>query len=98
MTPSIFANLPNDLILNIIKINTLNTKYEKEKIKNILNKSLNTISLIPFHYSPNYLPEYCKDKKVFYKVSSQFWDADNIEDDNGFNEEYETYSSDDDDY
>tara|TARA_R110002012_G_scaffold143515_3_gene301701 strand:+ start:193 stop:489 length:297 start_codon:yes stop_codon:yes gene_type:complete len=98
MSGTIFSNLPNDLIMNIIKINTTNMTAERQEIKNKLNKCIKFLELVPFHYSPVYVPEYHKDKPIFYKVANQYWEARKVEEDNGFNEEYETYDTDEDDY
>ena len=80
MMASIFAGLPNDLIINIININTTNMTAEKHEIKNKLKLCMEDIQNVAFAYSPNYQPEHHKDKAVFYKVSKEYWDS-NIYDD-----------------
>lgn len=73
MSPSIFAGLPNDLIMKVIKINTIKMNAEKEEIKNKLKLCMDKIENIPYCYCPNYDPEYHTEKSVFYKVASEYW-------------------------
>ena len=101
MSGSIFSNLPNDLIMNIIKINTTNMTAERQEIKNKLNKCIKFLDVVPFQFSPTYNPEYHFHKPVFYKVANQYWEARKVGENQWEEldlEEYETYDTDDDDY
>ena len=69
-----FSQLPNNLIMNIIKMNTIQEEKEKKIRKDIFSKCMNEINEVPYEYS-RYCNvragEYCA--KVFNKVSDEFW-------------------------
>lgn len=80
MVASIFAGLPNDLIINIININTTNINAEKQETKNKLNLCIQDIEDVAYKYSPNYDPEYHTSKPIFYKVSKEYWNSNILDD------------------
>jgi len=76
MSPSIFSQLPNTLIMNIINIHTIQEEKEKKIRKDIFSKCMNEINEVPYEYSRNCnvrSGEYCEFPKVFNKVSDEFW-------------------------
>jgi hypothetical protein len=75
MSPSIFAGLPNDLIINIIKINTTTMNAEKQKIKNKFKSCMDKIENVPFQYGLYPYPEYHKSKPIYHRVASEYWNS-----------------------
>jgi hypothetical protein len=73
MSPSIFAGLPNDLIMQVIKINTNTMNAEKQKIKNKFKLCMDKINMIPYKYGLYYDPEYHKSKPIYHRVASEYW-------------------------
>lgn len=75
MSPSIFAGLPNDLIMQVIKINTTTMNAEKQKIKNKFKLCMDKIENVPFQYGLYYDPEYHKSKPIFFRVANEYWNS-----------------------
>ena len=57
MSPSMFSQLPNNLIMNIIKMNTIQEEKEKKIRKDIFSKCMNEINEVPYEYSRTYITE-----------------------------------------
>lgn len=93
MVVSIFAGLPNDLIMQVIKINTTTMNAEKEEIKNKFKLCMDKINDTPYKYGLYYDPEYHKSKPIYYRVSSEYWKSYKFEIDTDEDE-----SDDEDDY
>ena len=73
MGASIFAGLPNDLIMQVIKINTTTMNAEKQEIKNKFKLCMDTINFVPYKYGLYYIPEYHKSKPIYHRVASEYW-------------------------
>ena len=82
MSPSIFSQLPNNLIMNIINIHTIQEEKEKKIRKDIFSKCMNEINEVPYEYNRTYITEEMakefnlekhKTAPVFNLVSNEFW-------------------------
>lgn len=100
-----FSQLPNNLIMNIIKMNTIQEEKEKKIRKDIFSKCMNEINEVPYEYSRTYITEEMakefnivkrKSVPVFNLVSNEFWQCYSMSIMNGTN--YDTGEDTDEDY
>ena len=108
MSSSIFSQLPNNLIMNIINIHHIQEEKEKKIRNDIFSKCMDDINEVPYRYSrtPSELKTIIDGtiyqngllcRKIFNKVSDEFWKIYHQSIENGTN--YDTgESSDEDDY
>ena len=105
MSPSIFSQLPNNLIMNIINIHTIQEEKENKIRKDIFSKCMNEINEVPYEYSRTYITEEMakefnivkrKSVPVFNLVSNEFWECYSMSVMNGTN--YDTGEDTDEDY
>ena len=105
MSPSIFSQLPNNLIMNIINIHTIQEEKEKKIRKDNFSNCMNDINEVPYEYSRTYITEEMakefnivkrKSVPVFNLVSNEFWECYSMSVMNGTN--YDTGEDTDEDY
>jgi len=91
-----FSQLPNNLIMNIIKMNTIQEEKEKKIRKDIFSKCMNEINEVPYTCRRYFSEEYresgkCVKPRIFSKVCNEFWECYNMSVMNGTN--YDTGES-----
>jgi len=81
MSSSIFSQLPNNVIMNIINIHHIQEEKEKKIRKDSFSKCMKDINEVPYHYSRTYITEEMAKEfnipahkcPVFNTVSNEFW-------------------------